>query len=48
MNAKEVFARYSEALDRGDLATMTALVADDFKLDGAGLDGRRPRPSRSS
>jgi hypothetical protein len=39
MGAKEVFERYSAALHRGDLEAMTALVHDDFRLEGAGLDG---------
>jgi hypothetical protein len=39
MTAREVFVRYSEALDRGDIAAMAALVHDDFRLEGAGLDG---------
>ncbi len=39
MTAREVFERYSTALDRADLAAMAALVHDDFRLEGAGLDG---------
>ena len=39
MTAEDVFRRYSAALDRSDLATMASLIADDFRLDGAGLDG---------
>jgi ketosteroid isomerase-like protein len=39
MGAKEVFQRYSAALDRGDLVAMAALIHDDFRLEGAGLDG---------
>jgi hypothetical protein len=39
MTAREVFERYSAALDRADLPAMAALVHDAFKLEGAGLDG---------
>jgi predicted ester cyclase len=39
MTAKAVFKLYTEALDRGDLDAMTALIHDDFRLEGAGLDG---------
>ena len=39
MGAKEVSERYSAAVDRGDLEAMAALVYDDFRLEGAGLDG---------
>ena len=35
----DVFARYSEALDRADLMAMAALVHDAFRLEGAGFDG---------
>jgi hypothetical protein len=38
LSARDVFARYSEALDRADLATMAALVHDAFWLEGAGFD----------
>ena len=39
MSAGDVFARYTEALDRADLAAMAALVHDVFRLEGAGFDG---------
>ena len=39
MTARETFLTYSQALDRGDFAAMTSLVDDDFRLEGAGLDG---------
>ena len=39
MGPKEIFQRYTAALDRGDLVAMTALIHDDFRLEGAGLDG---------
>jgi hypothetical protein len=39
MRSLDVFLRYSEALDRADLATMSTLVHDRFRLEGAGLDG---------
>lgn len=39
MRPKEVFQRYTAALDRGDLEAMAALVHDEFRLEGAGLDG---------
>jgi ketosteroid isomerase-like protein len=39
MGAKEVFRQYAEALDRGDIDGMAALVSDDFRREGAGLDG---------
>ena len=39
MSAKEIFKLYTAALDRGDLDAMAALVQDDFRLEGAGLDG---------
>jgi hypothetical protein len=39
IGANEVFELYSAALDRGDLDAMTALIHDDFRLEGAGLDG---------
>lgn len=39
MGPLETFRQYSADLDRGDLAAMTALVHNDFRLEGAGLDG---------
>jgi hypothetical protein len=39
MTAREVFERYSAALDRADLPAMTALIHEAFWLEGAGLDG---------
>lgn len=39
MTPKEVFKLYAAALDRGDLEAMAALIHDDFRLEGAGLDG---------
>jgi SnoaL-like domain len=39
MTPKEVFLQYSAALDRGDFPGLAALVHDDFRLEGAGLDG---------
>lgn len=39
MAAKEVFKLYTAALDRGDIDAMAALIHDDFRLEGAGLDG---------
>ena len=39
MNPRDVFARYTQAIDQGDIAAAAALIADDFRLDGAGLDG---------
>lgn len=39
MIAGEVFRRYCAALDRGDLAAMGELIDEDFRLEGAGLDG---------
>ena len=39
MGPKEIFQNYTAALDRGDLVAMTALIHDDFRLEGAGLDG---------
>jgi hypothetical protein len=36
---KEVFERYTAALDRGDLGAMATLTHDEFRLEGAGLDG---------
>ncbi len=39
MDPRDVFVRYTQAIDRGDIAAAAALVADDFRLDGAGLDG---------
>lgn len=39
MGAKEMFRRYTKALDQGDIDGMAALVSDDFRLEGAGLDG---------
>jgi hypothetical protein len=39
MSAGNVFARYTEALDRADLVAMAALVHDAFRLECAGLDG---------
>ena len=39
MTAREVFERYSAALDRADLPAMAALVHEAFRLEGAGLDG---------
>jgi fluoroacetyl-CoA thioesterase len=35
----EVFRRYTEALDRGDVAAIESLIDDAFRLEGAGLDG---------
>ena len=39
MAPKEVFKLYTAALDRGDLDAMAALIHDNFRLEGAGLDG---------
>ncbi len=39
MHARDVFYRYTEALDRADLPTMETLIHDEFRLEGAGLDG---------
>jgi predicted ester cyclase len=39
MGPKEVFELYTAALDRGDLKAMAALIHDNFRLEGAGLDG---------
>jgi hypothetical protein len=39
MAPKEVFKLYTAALDRGDLKAMAALIHDNFRLEGAGLDG---------
>lgn len=39
MTPKEVFKLYAAALDRGDLEAMAALIHDNFRLEGAGLDG---------
>jgi len=39
MSAREVLFSYTEALDRADLATIAALIHEDFHLEGAGLDG---------
>ena len=39
MSPLQTFARYTEALDHGDLTAMEALIDDDFRLEGAGLDG---------
>ena len=39
MGPKEIFQRYTAALDRGDLAAMEALIHDDFRLEGAGFEG---------
>lgn len=39
MSPQQVFQAYSAALDRGDFAAMTALIHDDFRLDGAGFEG---------
>ena len=39
MSPLETFARYRDALDRGDLSAMEQFIADDFRLEGAGLDG---------
>jgi hypothetical protein len=39
MTPREVFELYTAALDRGDLKTMAALIHDNFRLEGAGLDG---------
>lgn len=34
-----MFRQYTKALDQGDIDGMAALVSDDFRLEGAGLDG---------
>jgi hypothetical protein len=39
MDPKAVFQLYTAALDRGDFKTVAAFVHDDFRLEGAGLDG---------
>ena len=39
MRPQEIFTQYSAALDRGDLDAMRALIHEDFRLEGAGLDG---------
>lgn len=39
MGAKEVFGQHTKALDQGGIDGMAALVSDDFRLEGAGLDG---------
>ncbi len=39
MDAQQTFARYTQAIDCGDIGAAAALIADDFRLDGAGLDG---------
>ena len=39
MQAGEIFAQYSAALERGDLEAMAAFLHEDFRLEGAGLDG---------
>ena len=39
MTAREVFRRYTEAIDHGDIAAAAALVHDNFRLESAGLDG---------
>jgi hypothetical protein len=41
MTAQEIFRQYTDAIDRGDIAAAAALVDDDFRLEGAGLDGVR-------
>ena len=35
MTAREVFRRYTEAIDHGDIAAAAALVRDNFRLEGA-------------
>jgi predicted ester cyclase len=39
MGARDVFERYSQAIDRNDMKTAAELVHDEFRLEGAGLDG---------
>jgi hypothetical protein len=39
MTPRETFLAYAQALDRGDLAAMSSLLDENFRLDGAGLDG---------
>lgn len=39
MRPKEVFKLYTAALDRGDFEVMATLIHDNFRLEGAGLDG---------
>lgn len=39
MEPKEIFELYTAALDRSDLKAMAALIHDNFRLEGAGLDG---------
>ena len=39
MSPSVVFQLYTDALDRGDFDAMRELIDDDFRLEGAGLDG---------
>ena len=39
MKPAEVFRRFTEALDRGDIVGLASLVDEAFRLEGAGLDG---------
>jgi hypothetical protein len=39
MTPLDVFELYCVALNRADLTAMAALLHDDFRLEGAGLDG---------
>jgi hypothetical protein len=37
MSPGELFQQYTDALDRGDIQAMAALVHDEFPLEGAGM-----------
>ncbi len=39
MSPSEIFLQYSAALNRGDFKGMTLLIHNDFRLEGAGLNG---------
>ncbi len=39
MSPLQVFLRYTAAIDRGDFKAVAAFIHDDFRLEGAGLDG---------
>lgn len=43
MSVLDVFQAYTEAVNKGDLATLEELLHDDFQMSGAGLDGLKKR-----
>jgi hypothetical protein len=39
VDARGVFLQYTQAIDRDDTGDVADLIHDDFRLEGAGLDG---------